>query len=166
MPDRDVRRPGWRSLLPRTPRYLGRRGGMLLTLGTCWIIIGLGIIDSPAGDINLLHTRLPVTVRVALWIGTGAVAILYAWRPPGMHDAPGYAALYLMPAWRVLSYTLAWIDSLAPLGGDGLADGWRFAAAYAAMLSAVIVSAGWPEPPHPHRHLLQDSDDDEDQVVA
>lgn len=155
MPDRDTRKPGWAGIAPRRPRQLGYRGSMLLALGVCWVILGVGVLDSTSSiNPSLLHERIPHEVRGWAWIITGLVAIAYAWRPTGIHDAPGYLALYLMPAIRVVSYGLAWLDHLLPIGGTGYALGWRFAAIYLAMLAAVIISAGHPETPHT-RHLTR-----------
>lgn len=154
MPDRDIRRPGWKKYLPRTTRQIGRRGVMLLTFGVLWTVIGAGALSS-SGSISpsLIHEYLPAWLRASLWIACGLLAIAYAFRPPGLSDRVGFAALYIMPAVRVLSYTLAWIDYLVPIGGEGYELGWRFAAIYASMLATVVITSGWPEPvrtPRPH----------------
>lgn len=151
MPDRDVRKPGWHAYQPRKPRQIGRRGAVLLILGLIWIILGLGVLDSGGISDELLHERLSPTLRGAAWIVTGLVAIGYAFRPTGLGDQVGFAALYLMPAVRVASYTTAWVDSLIPVGGPGYESGWRFAAIHAAIVTAVAITAGWPEPPRTPR---------------
>lgn len=150
MPHRDTRRPGWRGYLPRSPRYLGRRGAMLLVFGVLWIIMGAGTTQTPLDpDSPLVHERFPEGLRGSLWLATGALAIFYAWRPPGLRDAVGFVALYAMPATRVLSFGWAYLDHLIPwIGGPGQDDAWRGAVVYAAMIAAVVITAGWPEPPH------------------
>ena len=152
MPDRDIRPPGWHGMLPRPPRQIGRRGAMLLSLGAIWIVLGLGVLDSTSTTVVAPHEALPQTWRGAAWIITGTIAVAYAIRPKGLPDHHGFAALAAMPIVRVVSYTLAWVDHLLPIGGDGYRLGWRFAATYAAMLAAVLVTAGWPDPHPDHRH--------------
>ena len=146
MPDRTVPREGWRRYLPRSAHQVGRRGAILLTLGFMWVVIGLGVYDSAGVDRDLLHEYIPSQVRALLWIVTGLLAIVHSFRPPGMSDALGFAALYLTPAMRVVSYALAWVDSLVPGMGDGYPQAWRFLAIYSSMLAAVIITSGWPEP--------------------
>lgn len=157
MPDRDIRRPGrLRRWLPRAPRQVGRRGAILTAYGLIWIVLGLGVATGSGTSFGLLHEVIPAQLRGLAWVITGAVAIVFAWRPPGFHDAPGFVALYIMPAVRVLSYGLAWIDHLLPIGSPGYEQGWRFAATYAAMLAAVYICSGWPD--HPRTRLPREDD--------
>ena len=159
MPDREIRRPGWRGYLPRRVGQIGRRGAMLLVFGVLWMVVGVGVLDSSGVHAELLHERLPSWVRGGVWVVTGALAVFYAFRPPGLSDRVGFASLYIMPAVRVLSYTMAWIDYFIPIGGDGYASGWRFAAVYAVMLAAVMITAGWPEPTRTPRPSDFDGED-------
>lgn len=147
MPDRDTPRPGWRRLLPRSPRQTGRRGAVLLTYGILWVVIGLGVYDSAGIGQGLLHEMIPSQVRGALWITTGLLAIAYAWRPRGMNDALGFAALYLAPTVRVLSYGVATVLAALPGEHPGAYDNaWRFLVIYAAMVAGIAITSGWKEP--------------------
>lgn len=147
MPTRDTPRPGWRRLLPRGPRQIGRRGAVLLTYGILWIVVGLGVYGSAGIGQGLLHELIPSQVRGALWVGTGLLAVVYAWRPRGMSDALGFAALYLAPAIRVLSYGVATILAALPGHHPGAYDNaWRFLVIYAAMVAGVAITSGWKEP--------------------
>ena len=120
---------------------------MLLVFGVLWAITGVGALDhSSDGGPIFVHEYLPGWLRGTAWIACGVLAVGYAFRPPGHSDRVGFAALYIMPAIRVLSYTLAWIDYLVPVGGPGYELGWRAATIYAAMLAAVVITSGWPEP--------------------
>lgn len=125
-----------------------------MLLGVAWVLIGVGALDwnmtgaaSPHGP--LLHDMLPLGFRSTLWVTGGVVAAVYAWRPPGFDDAAAWALLYVPPAIRLVSYSVAWIDSALPFGGAGWSQGWAPAAIYMAMVGVVYTCADWPEPPRP-----------------
>lgn len=146
MLDRDVRQPGWRGVLPRPPSQLGFRGRALLMLGVVWCLIGLGVVGEPSTP-GVWHHTWPDWVRIAMWVGCGATAVVFAWRPKGASDAIGWVALYLPPAVRAVSFLVAWSDYLLPLGGAGFARGWVSALIYGAMVAMVTLLSRWPEPP-------------------
>ncbi len=160
MPDRDVRREGWKRFLPRSARQVGRRGAILMVFGFLWIVVGAGVFGSEGLGEGLLHEIVPSEIRGTLWVVTGLIAIGHAFRPPGMSDAVGFAALYITPAIRVLSYGLAWVGSWFPGMGQGYPQAWRFLAVYAAMLAAVVITSGWPEPTQAPRPERDDDGDD------
>lgn len=144
-----------RRLLPRPPSDLRRdkRGQILVIYGLVWIALGYNIIDE--GDPITWSTLLPFQTlppgpRGLAWIVTGALAIAYAIRPRVQGDGVGFLALYLMPAWRVVAFTWAWIDTYLPLGGPGYPSGWLWALTYAVMVASVMVCASWPNPPAGH----------------
>lgn len=143
MPNRNDRRPGWRGFLPRPFQQVGRRGAILLIFGGLWVVLGVSVLDEP--ESSLLHEVLSPQIRSTMWVSTGLVAALHAFRPPGISDAIGFAALYVMPALRVLSYSLAWGASVMPGLGPGDPDAWRLLAVYSAILGAVVVMSGWAE---------------------
>ena len=144
--DRHTYRSGWRKWTPRYPRQLGYRGSVLLTFGAVWILLGMSISEDRIVE-GVPHLLIPGEIRTILWVTTGVLAILAAWRPPGFNDAFGWAALYLMPAVRTISYAIAWSDSWLPTGGEGYAAGWKFALIYFVMVAAVWICSGWAEPP-------------------
>lgn len=90
-------------------RRLGRRGTVLLMLGTLWFVQGLAVAFAPdtkeLGAEYLIHLQLPLWFRVGLWCVTGLMAIVYAFlrEPPGK-DGIGFMALVLQPLLRTGSY--------------------------------------------------------------
>ena len=89
---------------------LGRRGELLITFGLLWILFGGSILFTESGMqvSGLLHTYLPIWLRVTLWATTGALALWAAvWQTPRW-QAVGFAALVIMPMERALSYLSAW----------------------------------------------------------
>lgn len=80
---------------------------MLLVLGVTYIALGYGVGTRPAVPTEgafLLY--LPPAVLAVLWAGSGAVAVLAAWR---RWDSAGWLALYVVPALYVLSYAGSWL---------------------------------------------------------
>lgn len=149
MPNRDIRRTGWRGLIPRKPHQIGRRGAILLTMGILWLIIGLGsIFDPTPGTQDLLVNAVPSEIRVSLWVTSALIAIGHAFRPPGTSDAVGFLALYAMPAYRAAMYLADWVDLFVPWGGPGYDRGFVTGAFYIALVTAVAICAGWKEPSH------------------
>lgn len=132
----------------------GPRAQVLLILGLIWIMQGVGLL-TPSGE-ALGWVHIPLLSghehwRAAGWIATGAVGVLFALRPRAIaNDGIAFAALYVMPAYRLLAYTLAWLDSLLPLGGHGYSRGWLSALVYLALVRLIVICAGWSDPmPHP-----------------
>lgn len=147
------RRKGWKKWLPRTLRQLNKREQLLMALGVIWIAIGLSTFETAGSRPGvLLHEQMPSSLRGSIWIFSGALAIFAAWRPPGVRDTFGWAVLYIAPTVRVVSYTLAWLESWPWLGLDSLlytqpyADAWRFAIIYLAQSLTIVICAGWPNP--------------------
>lgn len=140
----------WVKRLP--PPHLGRRGGVLLILGVIWMVIGISAVIDPyvgigGGDPQqgLFHEALPVWLRATLWIGTGLLAVSFAWRTAGRRDDWGYMALILMPIVRTASYGWAWLVHLT--GGHGDPSGWLGAIVWATFAILVYTISGWPETP-------------------
>ena len=101
---------------------LGRRGAVLIILGTLWILVGANVLAADY-DPSLALSASPA-FQSALWIGTGFVACAFAWRPQG-HAAPGVLALYIMVGYRCISYAfdlLFWIIIAALIL---IIAGWR-----------------------------------------
>ena len=102
-------------LLRLSGRY-GWRGVWLIVAGTVWIVMGVGQLFFPFPDNPwVLFQRLPDPVLATGWWITGLVAIgqgLACSPRVDRTDALGHVALYLMPAVRVVSYSIAWLLSV------------------------------------------------------
>ena len=150
MPLRNVKRSGWAKWLPRSTKQVGRRGFVLLTLGFLWVLMGVSVaqsIDAPyPPPPGVFHLLLPETIRGPLWMLTGVIAACAAFRPPGFSDAFGWAALYAMPALRMVSYLSGWLDWIIPFGTPGYERGWVPAVTWAVIVVLIATCAGWPEP--------------------
>jgi hypothetical protein len=126
---------------------VGRRGSILISFGLAWLVIGTTLLDTravtPGGD-DLFFEQLPIVIRAWGWIVFGLLAIAAAIAPPGPPDWLGFAALYVMPAIRAVSYLWGWLASLDHQGG--YPPGWRAAIFYLIFLAVLITCAGWREP--------------------
>ena len=142
-----------RRLLPRHPRDLrvDYRGQILAVYGLVWVGVGLATLvdrDPLAWAALEPFVLFPSPWRAILWIGTGLLALAYSVRPRIIaNDGLGFAALYVMPAWRVLAFTWSWIDTYVDLGGPGYPRGWVWAFLHLVMIVAVMRVASWPNPP-------------------
>lgn len=89
---------------------LGPRARFLLYLGIGWILIGVDVWfrEVPTERQFMYHLHLPIWLRSAVWVVTGVIAVVFAFR---RNSTPGFAALYLMPAIRSSSFFLAWAAS-------------------------------------------------------
>lgn len=128
----------------RVARRIGYPGLVLIVFGWFWFLIGIGVYVQRGGDYNveLIHTHLPLWLRVTLWVACGLGAMAAAWFRR-VHPL-GFGLLILPPAERAFSYTLAFFHgpSLEWLVG---------AAVWCSMTFAVLLFAAWPEPPErPH----------------
>ena len=98
------------------------------------------------------HELIPPQLRCALWIVSGGIAVITAWRPVHDTNPLGWLALYVPPALWSLSYLMSWIAYLLPgrelpfeyLGGLTYAFVWGL------VVAVILVCADWPEPPSPH----------------
>lgn len=137
-------------MIGRIVEHYGRRRSILVIIGIVWILIGLSVILEPhvAPISGVPHTYIPEPIRFALWALSGVIAIASSIRSSesGRGEALGFAALYLMPAERVLSYLIAWISALDVIPGEGLERGWLYAAQHAAYVGVIYICAGWTEP--------------------
>jgi hypothetical protein len=136
-------------------RY-GRRGAWLLMFGGLWIVFGLGQLLEPTPARSwVLYEHLPVIVEAVAWWITGAVAVGVGLRGHARPDALGHVALYLMPAIRVLSFTLSWLiyavsSTGAALGlwhtHMGWSGGWYAALVWSLISVMLRLIADWPNP--------------------
>lgn len=142
MPDR---------LIPRRLRQrLGRRGLVLLLFGLAWIVEGASFflltdIYSAQPQYFLLD-RLPLHVQGALWMASGLVSAVVAFRPRREPDTLGFLAVSAMPMLIAASFlvgTATYIllgSSLWVLGALGFL-------AWSPIVLALAVVASWYEPP-------------------
>ena len=133
--------PHW---LKAPPARLGRRGACLTLLGIIWLCVGVStaLSDGPPDYVMLNGWG---HVRGALWIATGAVAMLYAWKPQG-RDWPGFVALYLMAGYRFVAYMFGfaqWLNS--EHGEQGSAHGAIGAFTWLIIIVLIVTVAGWRE---------------------
>lgn len=118
---------------------------ILATLGTFWIGTGLATIVAPDPGTSVPLLTIGTGIRATLWIVTGAAAVAAAHVTQG-RDAFGWAALYVMAAWRSIAYghgLLIWA-----LGHPDASFRAVFGlAAWAALIVIIRVCSGWPEHP-------------------
>lgn len=135
----------------RIARRLGRRGAMLTLMGVTYILLGLGVLVRPPTFIewNFLSS-VPAWLRGGAWIASGLVACGYAWRrmPAKSRawtagDGIGWSALYVLPFFRVASYSGAWIGYL--ISGHGYAGAWYVALLHVPFLLITLICSGWRE---------------------
>jgi hypothetical protein len=108
----------------RVVRYIGFRGAALILFALSYIGIGIGIIGNPQTDSGLVHTMLPIWLRVSLWCGSGLIALAAAVVCPRWQSI-GFGVLFLPPAQRALSYAIELVRDLVehPAGIYVLAGG-------------------------------------------
>lgn len=139
-----------------TQRY-GHRGLWLLLLGGIWFVFGVGLLLTPETPVpGAIHQGIPPNLRAAAWMLTAATAIVVGLRRRGKDDSLGHAALWIMPAVRMLSYGGSWVLYLittgidatpwfdvAPLGYD---KGWYPALVWVFVVTMLRLVAAWPNP--------------------
>lgn len=149
MPYRQIPRWDPHRYLVHAEVSLGRRGSVLALLGGLWLLVGVScVVVPPSGDYWLLSgDGWP---RAIGWFVTGAVAIYYARKEQGK-DALGFLALYLMAAFRIAAYGLAFILWVTPGGNPGTPRGLVGATTWVAVVLLIVIVAGWREPSHEKR---------------
>lgn len=131
-------------LASRVAHRLGYPGLVLFIFGWFWFWIGFAVVTRPDRDPFLIHTHLPVWIRVTLWAACGLVSMAFAWIRK-LHPA-GFFLLVVPPAERTLSYTWAMVQG----------PEWSYLVGviiWSSMTAAVLLFASWPEPPErEHEH--------------
>jgi len=128
----------------RATTQLGRRGTVLALLGIVWIAQGLTVLLAPSSPTYYLLANFELA-RAIGWIVTGVVAVAYAARLQG-DDAPGFLALYVMAAFRVVAYSTEFVAWMIPGGAVGNPRGIVGVFSWLVILLAIVVMAGWHEP--------------------
>ena len=163
-------------MLTRLSGRYGWRGVWLIVAGSVWIALGVGQFFFPL-PINrwVLFQHLPNAALAAGWWSTGLVAVGQGLRSSAFDDRPdtlGHVALYLMPAVRVVSYSLAWLMSVGGwiagqlgyhIGSVGDTNAWYTSLVWLLVSLMLVVAASWPNPqppmPRPPARLLEGGDD-------
>ena len=99
---------------------LGYRGLALTMFGAMFAVIGVGVLANPAQVPTLLHTMLPLELRVTLWVAAGVIGLATAWCT--RCQIAGFTALFVPPAIRFCSYGWALFTepNLGRLAGTAL----------------------------------------------
>lgn len=127
----------------RATARLGRRGTVLALFGVVWVMQGITVLIAPESPTYYLISQF-TAVRAIVWIATGIVAIVYAARPQG-DDAPGFLALYVMAAYRIVAYGAGFVLWALPGGTEGNPRGIIGAFSWGVILLSILVMAGWHE---------------------
>ena len=131
-----------RALLKAPPARLGRRGSCLTLLGIIWVCVGVSTALTPSPEGYVLLSGYE-HLRGALWVATGVVAMVYAWKPQG-HDWPGFVSLYLMAGYRFAAYMFGfaqWFGS----HHEGNPRGGIAAFTWVIIIVLIVTVAGWRE---------------------
>jgi hypothetical protein len=133
---------------------VGRRGAILILIGAIWVVFGTTMLGDqidrfsrpgPGGALQFLD----MAWTGAMWLIGGAVAfvvgILHDRERVGTHDAVGFNALALPPMLFVFFY--AWSAALNLVGPDGNPRAWLGMIIQTAVVTMLLIIAGWPEPP-------------------
>jgi hypothetical protein len=96
----------------RVTSHVGNRGIVLGMLGILWILTAVGVLTATTVRPEILHERLPIWLRVAIWTGPGLLALVATvWR---RWDELAWGLLIIPPAERLLSYGVAWVTDAYP----------------------------------------------------
>lgn len=124
----------------RVYRRIGNRGIVLSILGLLWIVTGVGVAVQPLNRAGLPDDIFPVWLRAAIWITSGAVALVATWKR--RWDETAWGLLILPLSMRLLSYGYGWIFNTYP-------PAWRSVFVYAAMALLVNRCAAGLDRPGP-----------------
>lgn len=142
-------------MLDRISGKFGRRGVWLIVLGGVWLAHGVGHLLEPRVIRPwVMHTQVPAWVLALAWITTGALSVAVGLQGRNPLDWVGHAALYVMPAVKVVSFTFAWLlwlgDLALGLDADlGWSGGWYPALVWLIVSVALRLVASWPNPDQP-----------------
>lgn len=158
-------------MLTRLSGRYGQRGVWLVLVGTVYLVFGIGLFVEPAPTQSwVLYQYLPDWLEAVLWWLTGCVAIGQGLRGKDHDDWLGHVALYLGPASRVVSFSLAWVLHLGSQAAIGLSltdqhigydRGWYAASIWLIVSAMLALASSWPNPqlpiPRPPAAALSDA---------
>lgn len=123
-------------------RRLGLRGEAMVLLGIIWCLIGVGVVLGAACESGgLLHTLVPLPLRIAVWVVSGVFAV---WAAFFGRTELALGVLAVAPIVRAVSYLWAWVMWLVPGGPVGVPTGWYAALFYFVMIGLVVLAAHIP----------------------
>lgn len=124
--------------------HLGRRGGVLVSVGIGWCGYGSSIILNPRygttrGIAALIHYA-PSYVWGYGWITAGALALLCGLVRGPRVDGAGFLCAAVPPTVWSVAYLIAWATGSYP-------PVWGGAIAWATNVSVILICSGWLELP-------------------
>lgn len=132
----------------RTKARLGRRGAMLLMMGTAYLFIGAG---EPFREVatypGAWHQYLPIWLRVSIWAVPGVLAVVAATRRRWRTDAVGWFSLFIAPFIRSVSYATSFAVWVVTGGRDGSWVAIFAAVIYGCFMGMSLICSGWSENP-------------------
>lgn len=100
------------SNMMRLFNWLGPRGTLMLICGLIWIQTGIGTLQGYSGSpTDAPHLLIPASIRGAMWIITGIVAIILCPTRSIPYHRIAVTALGVAPVVRLCSYLMSWIFS-------------------------------------------------------
>ena len=94
-----------------------------------------------------LHEMMPIWLLTTLWVVSGVLAVIAAFRRHPSGDGFGFAALVVPPIISAASYAWAWAMSIFGPADAGSATGWVSALIWLSIVALLITVAGWAEVP-------------------
>lgn len=134
------------AALYRARRVLGVKGILLLLVSFVWslqaysIASGAGVAVTVPNE-ALFHLALPIWVRCTLWGGCAAVAAFCAVAHAPRLQGIGFAAAFLPPAERGLSYLGSWLVHVLTDGSSGVAGAWSQASSWLLVATFILLLA-------------------------
>lgn len=122
---------------------VGRRGMMLLVIGTLQGLLGWSIILAPPATFGALpaFSLFSQQTYAWMWIVPGIIAILGAFSKFGRLEAAAFFFAYLMPFLWGLAYVVSWWPDHALDVGTTV----RAAGLYWCYAAIVLITSGWPD---------------------
>lgn len=106
-------------------RYVGVRAEGMVLVAAIWCLIGLQVVLEPPPNPPppaVLYYMLPSPVRIALWVGSGMIALALSMSV--RWSSWGLAALTVAPLERAFSWLWSWVMYLIPEAPAGDPRGW------------------------------------------
>ena len=128
-----------------------RRRTALALLALLHVGMGLTLVLQPAEPpmpgVAVLHELLPVSLRIALWVGCGAAMAAAALSYRGEHI--GWGVAIVMPVERAISYGWSALMWMVPGYPPGAVASLGSAFIWTAVAAIVWLMAQWPEEARP-----------------
>ena len=123
-----------------------RRALALTLIGVMHMTHALVVIGETVPDRSdaILHTWLPLGVRVCGWLGTGLIVAVMAW---SRWQWVAASAAVIMSVERAISYAWSWLAWALPGVDGGHPHAWALALQWAAYSALILVIVRWLEAP-------------------